>query len=69
MNKTLYLIRHGYSLHNELFHKLGVKAFRMKETIDSPLTFLGEQQSIELVTMSIQSTYLFRFEWDFFNLS
>jgi broad specificity phosphatase PhoE len=48
MNQTLYLIRHGHSLHNELFHTLGVKAFRIKETIDAPLTVIGEQQSIEL---------------------
>ena len=28
MSQTLHLIRHGHSLHNELFHKIGVKAFR-----------------------------------------
>ena len=48
MIKNLYLIRHGYSLHNELFHKIGVKAFRIPETIDSPLTNEGHLQSIEL---------------------
>ena len=48
MNKKLYLIRHGHSLHNELFHKIGVKAFRIPQTIDSPLTNEGHLQSIEL---------------------
>ena len=48
MNKNLYLIRHGYSLHNELFHKIGIQAFRTPETIDSPLTNEGHIQSIEL---------------------
>ena len=36
MSKSLYLIRHGYSLHNELYHKIGVNAFRHPEMIDSP---------------------------------
>ena len=48
MIKNLYLIRHGHSLHNELFHKIGVKAFRIPQTIDSPLTNEGQLQSIEL---------------------
>ena len=48
MIKNLYLIRHGHSLHNELFHKIGVEAFRIPETIDSPLTNEGHLQSIEL---------------------
>ena len=48
MNQTLHLIRHGHSLHNELFHKIGVKAFRIPQTIDSPLTGEGHLQSIEL---------------------
>jgi broad specificity phosphatase PhoE len=48
MIKNLYLIRHGHSLHNELFHKIGVKAFRMPDCIDSPLTNEGHLQSIEL---------------------
>jgi len=48
MNKHLYLIRHGHSLHNELFHKIGVEAFRIPLTIDSPLTNEGQLQSIEL---------------------
>jgi broad specificity phosphatase PhoE len=42
------LIRHGHSLHNELFHKIGVQAFRIPATIDSPLTQEGHLQSIEL---------------------
>ena len=48
MSKSLYLIRHGHSLHNELFHKIGVQAFRIPLTIDSPLTNEGHLQSIEL---------------------
>lgn len=48
MSKNLYLIRHGQSLHNELFNKIGVEAFRKTETIDSPLTNEGHLQSIEL---------------------
>ena len=48
MSKNLYLIRHGHSLHNELFDKMGVKAFRIPVTIDSPLTGEGHLQSIEL---------------------
>ena len=48
MIKNLYLIRHGHSLHNELFHKMGVKAFRIPATIDAPLTNEGHLQSIEL---------------------
>ena len=48
MSKYLYLIRHGKALHNELFDKIGVKAFRIKDTIDSPLTNLGNEQSISL---------------------
>jgi len=48
MSKSLYLIRHGHSLHNELFHKIGVQAFRIPATIDSPLTQEGHLQSIEL---------------------
>ena len=46
--KTIFLIRHGFSLHNELFPKIGVQAFRIKETIDSPLTEEGHNQSIQL---------------------
>tara|TARA_A100001015_G_C14581003_1_gene552870 strand:+ start:29 stop:637 length:609 start_codon:yes stop_codon:yes gene_type:complete len=48
MSKNLYLIRHGHSLHNELFNKIGVEAFRIPLTIDSPLTNEGHLQSIEL---------------------
>tara|TARA_B100000214_G_scaffold373851_2_gene355114 strand:+ start:840 stop:1433 length:594 start_codon:yes stop_codon:yes gene_type:complete len=48
MNKTLFLIRHGHALHNELFHKMGVKAFRIPEVIDSPLTQKGIQQAQQL---------------------
>ena len=46
--KVLQLIRHGYSLHNELFTKIGVKAFRIPATIDAPLTNHGHVESIEL---------------------
>jgi len=48
MSKILHLVRHGHSLHNELFHKIGVQAFRTAATIDSPLTQEGHLQSIEL---------------------
>ena len=48
MSQSLYLIRHGYALHNELFPKLGVRAFRIPATIDAPLTHEGHRQSIEL---------------------
>jgi broad specificity phosphatase PhoE len=48
MSKILHLVRHGHSLHNELFHKIGVQAFRIPATIDSPLTNEGHLQSIEL---------------------
>jgi broad specificity phosphatase PhoE len=48
MSKILHLVRHGHSLHNELFHKIGVQAFRIPMTIDSPLTQEGHLQSIEL---------------------
>ena len=47
MEKTLYCIRHGYALHNELFIKmnLDVNAFRIPEAFDAPLTLLGHEQS------------------------
>ena len=48
MSKLLYLIRHGYALHNELYPKLGVRAFRIDATIDAPLTHEGHIQAIEL---------------------
>ena len=48
MSKILHLVRHGHSLHNELFHKIGTQAFRIPLTIDSPLTQEGHLQSIEL---------------------
>tara|TARA_Y100001970_G_C14188801_1_gene834122 strand:+ start:204 stop:797 length:594 start_codon:yes stop_codon:yes gene_type:complete len=48
MNKTLFLIRHGHALHNELFHKIGVQAFRLSEVIDSPLTSKGIEQAQKL---------------------
>ena len=48
MSKSLYLIRHGYSLHNELFQKMGTDAFRIPEVIDSPLTTLGQTQALDL---------------------
>ena len=46
--KILQLIRHGYSLHNELFTKIGVKAFRIPLSYDAPLTNHGHIESIEL---------------------
>ena len=48
MSQTLHLIRHGHALHNELFHKIGVRAFKMPAMIDAPLTQEGHFQSIEL---------------------
>lgn len=48
MNKTLYLIRHGLSLHNELFYKIGVDAFKHSSVIDAPLIQDGHIQSITL---------------------
>jgi len=48
MSKTLYFIRHGLSLHNELFHKIGIEAFRHHSVIDSPLIQDGQIESVEL---------------------
>ena len=50
MTKLLYLIRHGYALHNELFLKsaLNPQIFRSSEVLDSPLTQYGHDQSIQL---------------------
>jgi broad specificity phosphatase PhoE len=48
MNKLLYLIRHGYALHNELFLKIGIKAFQSPIVYDSPLTQHGHVQSVQL---------------------
>jgi len=44
MSKTLYLIRHGHALHNELYPKIGLQAFKIPEVIDAPLTSLGREQ-------------------------
>ena len=46
--KILQLIRHGYSLHNELYTKIGVQAFRIPLSYDAPLTNHGHVESIEL---------------------
>ena len=48
MKQLLYLIRHGHALHNELYHTMGVSAFRVPEVIDSPLTSVGHEQSLAL---------------------
>ena len=48
MVQTLYLIRHGEALHNVLFKKMGVKAFRLPMATDAALTYLGQEQSIQL---------------------
>jgi len=50
MSRLLYLIRHGYALHNELFLKNGCNPliFRSPEVLDSPLTQYGHDQSIQL---------------------
>ena len=48
MSQSLYLIRHGKALHNELYDIIGVHAFRAPEVIDSPLTSEGHQQALTL---------------------
>ena len=48
MSKSLYLIRHGKALHNELFERIGSQAFRIPEGVDPPLIKEGIDQSIEL---------------------
>ena len=46
--KLLYCIRHGYSLHNDLFKNIGEKAFRLPECIDSYLLKKGIQDAVNL---------------------
>ena len=41
MSKRLFFIRHGYSLHNQLYPKMGMSAFYDPEVIDSPLLNKG----------------------------
>ena len=48
MSQSLYLIRHGKALHNELYDIIGVNAFRAPEVVDSPLTSEGHQQALDL---------------------
>ena len=45
MSKLIYLIRHGHSLHNDLYTKLGMSAFTLPEVTDSPLTQNGIKQA------------------------
>ena len=57
MNKSLYLIRHGKALHNELFEKIGSQAFRIPEGVDPPLIKEGIEQSIaKKITADIKSS-------------
>ena len=44
--KTLYCIRHGYALHNKLFHYIGSRAYR--EFRDTPLLYEGIIQAQNL---------------------
>ena len=46
--KTLYFIRHGLALHNQLFAKEGAKAFYNPRGIDAPLIKEGWAQSSRL---------------------
>ena len=46
--KSLYLIRHGISQHNVLFHNLGKKVFYDSRFYDTKLTPEGHEQSILL---------------------
>ena len=48
MSKSLYLIRHGKALHNELFERIGSQAFRLSDGVYPPLIKEGIDQSIEL---------------------
>lgn len=48
MSKRIFFIRHGYSLHNQLYPKMGMGAFYDNEVIDSPLLNKGRQQAQEL---------------------
>jgi len=48
MNKTLYCIRHGEALHNELYKIKGSQVFYNKDYIDTVLTPKGETQSLDL---------------------
>tara|TARA_B100001142_G_C14163052_1_gene589246 strand:- start:308 stop:880 length:573 start_codon:yes stop_codon:yes gene_type:complete len=42
----LYCIRHGYSLHNDLFKKIGEKAYRLPECTDSYLLKSGIEDAM-----------------------
>ena len=48
MSKRIFLIRHGYSLHNQLYPKMGMSAFYDNEVIDSPLLKKGRDEAQEL---------------------
>lgn len=45
MSKTIYCIRHGLSLHNQLYHKYGSKTFYDKDYFDTPLLPEGRLQA------------------------
>ena len=48
MNKTLYCIRHGKALHNELYKIHGSSTFYDEDYRDTVLTPEGEKQSLDL---------------------
>jgi broad specificity phosphatase PhoE len=48
MNKQIYCIRHGESVHNVNYKKNGVSAFTDPNCVDSELTNFGQEQSILL---------------------
>ena len=48
MSKRLFFIRHGYSLHNQLYPKMGMSAFYDPEVIDSPLLNKGREEALNL---------------------
>ena len=46
MSKTLYCIRHGFAIHNKLYHLIGNKAYR--EYRDTHLLMEGREQAKHL---------------------
>jgi len=49
--KLLYCIRHGYSLHNELFKNIGENAYRLPECIDS---YLLKEGILDAMTLNLK---------------
>ena len=52
MNKQVIFIRHGYALHNDLFWKLGKKAY--SDYVDTPLLNRGFLQAYHCREMFIK---------------